>query len=329
MKKAVLLINALSEHPTEDELDVLDQASLIEETLEKLNYASERIFMDFDLKSIVNQIKNARPDLVFNLSESLEQDARLIHWPPSFLTHLKIPFTGCDAESMYITSNKTLAKKLMEINQIPTPELIEKPETALFNPNKTYMAKPVWEDASVGICDENVMVGTPENIMSFLENNSHRSWFFEEYIQGREFNISMLGGDNGPEVLPMAEIVFQNFPDGKPQIVGYDAKWKKDSFEYKNTTRHFGIEEENPALAEEMKIICYQCWDAFGLSGYVRVDLRVNAQNQPLVLEINANPCLSPDAGFYAAAEKAGYHFEVVLARIIEDAFSTSNTKKQ
>ena len=325
MKKAIVLINALSEQATEDELDVLDQASLIEETLELLGYESERLFMDFDLKKIHDQIVNANPDLVINLVESLEQDARLIHWSPSFLTHLNLPYTGCDAESMYITSNKILAKQLMSSHHIATPQLITDANSGQFSPDTTYIAKPVWEDASVGISDANVMKGTPANIDAFLVNNPGRLWFFEEFIPGREFNISMLGGNEGPEVLPMAEIVFNDYPEGKPLIVGYEAKWKEDSFEYKHTVRRFGVEQENPELTEKMKEICHQCWKVFGLSGYVRVDLRVNSQNQPLVLEINANPCLSPDAGFYAAAEKAGYSFSQVLSRIIEDAYSKSN----
>ena len=324
MKKAVVLINALSPDPTEDELDVLEQACLVEETLEQLGMESERIFMDFNIQAVVAQIIRLSPDFVVNLVEGVAQDARLIHWAPALLEHLKIPFTGCGSESMYITSNKTLTKKLLLANGIPTPELVTDIQSGRFNPNKKYIAKPVWEDASVGISDANVLEGELAKINAFLSENQNRTWFFEEFITGREFNISVLGGKNGSEVLPMAEIVFENFPKGKPHIIGYEAKWNEDSFEYKHTNRRFGIEHEMPDLAVKLSNICHQCWQLFDLKGYVRIDFRVDEQNNPFVLEINANPCLSPDAGFYAAASQAGISFETVLTRILEDAESVT-----
>jgi D-alanine-D-alanine ligase len=122
----------------------------------------------------------------------------------------------------------------------------------------------------------------------------------------------------------MAEIVFDSFPEGKPHIIGYEAKWNEDSFEYKHTNRRFGVEQKTPDLAEKLSTICHQCWKLFDLKGYVRIDFRVDEQNNPFVLEINANPCLSPDAGFYAVAMEAGFSFDNVLTRIIEDAFSSA-----
>jgi len=323
MKKAIVLINALSSDPSEDELDVLEQACLVEETLEHLGIESERVLMDFNIQAVVAQITGLSPDFVVNLVEGVAQDARLIHWAPALLEHLKIPFTGCGSESMYITSNKTLTKKLLLANGIPTPELVTDISSGEFKPNKKYIAKPVWEDASVGISDANVLEGELAKINAFLSANQNRMWFFEEFVTGREFNISVLGGKNGPEVLPMAEIVFDNFPEGKPHIIGYEAKWNEDSFEFKHTNRRFGIEQETPDLAEKLSNICHQCWQLFGLKGYVRIDFRVDEQNNPYVLEINANPCLSPDAGFYAAALEAGFSFNTVLTRFIEDAHSS------
>ena len=118
----------------------------------------------------------------------------------------------------------------------------------------------------------------------------------------REFNISILGGNKGPKVLPMAEIIFENFPAGKPKIVGYEAKWDESSFEYSHTPRSFGVEKTN-------------------LKGYARIDFRVDKNDEPFILEINANPCLSPDAGFYAASQRVGYSFKQVVERIIEDVW--------
>ena len=154
---------------------------------------------------------------------------------------------------------------------------------------------------------------------AFLEKHADKPYFFEEYIGGREFNISILGGLSGPEVLPIPEIIFENYPAGKPKIIGYSAKWDESSFEYHNTNRVFGLEKTEPKLAVSLKQICLKSWNLFGLKGYVRVDLRVDENGKPWILEINSNPCLSADAGFYAASLEAGYEFTLVIKRIIED----------
>jgi len=122
--------------------------------------------------------------------------------------------------------------------------------------------------------------------------------------------------------LPPAEIKFIDFPEGKPHILGYESKWDEDSFEYKNTVRTFEFEESDKTLLSKLTKICYDCWNSFKLKGYVRVDIRVDEKNNPYVLEINANPCISPDAGFYAACNRAGIKFTTVISEIIFDALN-------
>lgn len=319
--KVVLLINSLSTNADKDELDVLDQACAVEDALDQLGYQSERLFMDLNLSDTSEKLEKINPSLVFNLVESVEKDAKLIHLAPSLLEHLQIPFTGCRSESMFITSNKTLTNKIMSAAGLPSPKQIYDIHNQDIDNSLRYIAKPIWEDASVGISDENILPGDVQIIQAFLDKHSNIPYFFEEYIEGREFNISVLGGSEGPEVLPIPEILFENFPEGKPKIIGYSAKWDESSFEYHNTNRAFGIEKAEPQLAELLKQICLDSWNLFGLKGYARVDLRVDEQGNPWILEINANPCLSEDAGFYAAVKEAGYIFPLVIKRIIEDAW--------
>lgn len=322
IKKVVLLVNALSANPDMDELDVLDQACVVEEALEQLGYQSKRLFMGLNLEETADRLREIKPSFVFNLVESLDKNGKLIHLAPALLEHLQIPFTGCRSESMFITSNKILTKKMLSAAGLPTPALIDDFKSEKIDSTLQYIAKPVWEDASVGISDENILPGDPEKIRAFLDNHTKIPYFFEEYIGGREYNISVLGGESGPEVLPIPEIVFDNFPAGKPKIIGYRAKWDEASFEYHNTNRIFGLENTEPLLAENLKQICLDCWNLFGLKGYARVDFRVDEQGKPWILEINANPCLSEDAGFYAAAQEAGYEFPIVIKRLIEDVWN-------
>jgi D-alanine-D-alanine ligase len=321
MKKVILLINAISANPTPDELDVLTQADAIEHELQTLGYKTERMFLGLDLQSAAEKLTAASPDFVFNLVESLDNSGRMIYFAPALLEHLQIPFTGSDSEAMFITSNKMLAKSLMRQTGLPTPGWADSHTIESMNPSSQYIAKPVWEDASVGITDDSIVKGDQHSVRAFLDRHPEMAYFFEEFIEGREFNISVLGGIDGPRVLPMAEIVFDQYPEGKPKIVGYEAKWAEDSFEYHHTVRGFGVEQSDPELAGKLKKLCIDSWNLFRLKGYARIDFRVDDRDRPWILEINANPCLSPDAGFYAASCEAGYSFKQVVERICEDVW--------
>ena len=121
------------------------------------------------------------------------------------------------------------------------------------------------------------------------------------------------------EVMPHAEMQFINFPDGKPKIMGYSAKWTEDTFDYDQTVRTFEFKESDKDLLKKLNRICVKCWKVFDLKGYVRVDFRIDCNNNPYVLEINANPCLSPDSGLYAAIHQKGYNFKQFIEKVIED----------
>jgi D-alanine-D-alanine ligase len=144
--------------------------------------------------------------------------------------------------------------------------------------------------------------------------------FAEQFIDGREFNLSLLASQEGPEVLPPAEMRFIDYPPEKWKVVGYKAKWDDGSFESLHTQRSFEFPKSERPLLQNLMDMARRCWHLFGLRGYARVDFRVDERNQPWVLEINANPCLSPDAGFVAAASQAGLSYRQVVERIVQDA---------
>ena len=323
METAVILINKISESPTEDELDVLDQALQVELALQSLNYECQRIYMDLDLKFVSRSLKTIKPKFVFNLVESLEGKANLIHLAPALLESLRIPYSGCRLESIFVTSNKPLAKKILAFNGINTPAFHGAGSFKELNDSKTYIAKPLWEDASVGIDDSSVFKGRNEAKWTELKNLWGEDFFVEEFIDGREFNLSVLGGGpGGARVLPPAEILFRDFPGNKPRILGYSAKWEKDTFEYINTPRTFDFSPDDKRLLSELTGIALKCWEVLDLKGYARVDFRVSKEkNIPYVLEINANPCISADAGFYAAARKAGLSFKQLIEEILKETF--------
>ncbi len=125
--------------------------------------------------------------------------------------------------------------------------------------------------------------------------------------------------------LPVAEIDFVDFPQDKPKIVGYKAKWDESSFEYTNTVRTFETLTEDGSLKEELESIAKQCWYLFDLKGYARVDFRVNNKGEIFVLEINANPCIASNSGFIAAVKEAGISFIELFDKIMCDLNNKEN----
>ena len=113
-------------------------------------------------------------------------------------------------------------------------------------------------------------------------------------------------------------MVFEDWPGERPKIVGYDAKWADDSPESLSTVRRFGVDAKEPALARRLRDLVHRTWTLFGLRGYARVDFRVSPQGEPTILEINTNPCISPDGGFAAAAEEAGMGYDDLIEEIVK-----------
>ena len=317
MKKILVLIGELSDSSLPDERDVLQQAEIVEEELVNAGYATTRAYMGTDLGKTLEIIENSEAHIVFNLVEGIGGKAELIHLAPALLRSSGIPFTGSGPEAMMMTSNKVVSKRIMQLAGIPTAHYVLPGDQATVTGQ--YIIKPVWEDASVGITDESIITGDIMNRLSLAAISGGREVFAEEYITGREFNISIIAGDCEPFVLPPAETIFRDFPAEKPRIVGYSAKWDESSFEFNNTLRRFDFEKTDTNLLLQLKEISANCWKIFGLKGYARVDIRVNEKGKPFVLEVNANPCISPDAGFYAATLEAGMKFSEVIERILAD----------
>ena len=179
--------------------------------------------------------------------------------------------------------------------------------------------KPVREDASRDISDTSVISSDEQyaDICTGLSNLTRRNYFLEGYVEGREINVSLLSNHGRPEALPPSEILFEQYPDAKPHIVNYNAKWCPDTFEYRHTPRKFDFKSADRPLVSRLKKIACKCWECFGLQGYARVDFRVDQSERPWVLEVNANPCLSPDSGYYDALLYAGIDFREAIGRIV------------
>ncbi|HNX34910.1 MAG TPA: GNAT family N-acetyltransferase [Kiritimatiellia bacterium] len=308
-----------------DERDVLDQVDAIRDALVSRSHTVTVLPCTIDLGNMQRKLELLKPDCVFNLVETLHNSGRLIHLAPALWETKGIVFTGSSADALYLTTHKLLSKERMLAAGLPVPAWIADGQTHGGDAGAPadWIVKSVWEHASVGLGDASILRGATA---SAAAARIPAGAFAERFIDGREFNLAVLASPDGPEVLPPAEIVFEDFPAGKPKIVGYQAKWDEHSFEYTHTVRRFADPVVDGALIAELKRLALRCWQTFALGGYARVDFRVDAQGKPWILEINSNPCLSPDSGFAAALAQAGIPYADAMERIVRDAFRASGT---
>lgn len=325
MKKAVILHSDVPPDASEDELDCLRQAETIAEALRKLDY--DPVLMPFvpDLEQTSKALNSLRPEFVFNLVETIYGKGILIHFAPAFLDYLNIPYTGCGTDAMFLTSNKPLAKQMMQMAGIPTPAWIS--PSGIFSgaaPSNIYLLKASWEDASVGLDENSIFTLTDTTdvvaLMAERKKKIGGPCFAEAYIDGREFNMALIAGKSGVQALPPAEMQFFGYAPGKLKLLDYRAKWLEGTFEYENTARTMDFAAEDDQLIANLQDIAKQCWELFGLRGYARVDFRIDQNGNPWVLEINANPCLSLEAGFAFAVDRAGLQYSEAIELIIQDA---------
>jgi len=317
-RKCCIIYNQPGENALPDELDVLDQVELIEENLNELGIETYRRGITTNFMNEIAALAADKPEFVFNLVESINNKGELCYFIPALLNMYSLPYTGNPVEAMFITTSKALTSKTLRRAGIKNPGGYSPSQWKELVPGHQYIIKPVWEDGSLGITGESVFTFTPdyaEKLGSYKDSH----WLIEEYIDGREFNITVIPDEKGPEVMPPAEMIFNNYEKGKPRIVDFRAKWEPGTFEYDNTIRHFPGDKLDPVLKKRIMDSALQCWYEFGLKGYARVDMRVDMDDNPYVIEVNANPCLSPDSGVIAAINAAGIPFTSILRRIIND----------
>lgn len=327
-----------------DEEDVLDEVKTVTDALKSMGrqYAVFAIngnvhggnshvagLLD-SLSCLLSRLKAYRPSVLFNLVESHVNGVRLIPALTAFFELAGLRYTGCPYDAILTTTDKSLAKAVMLASGIATPAWTGYSGTGLAGapPPLPIIVKPAWEDASVGIHDAGVITDEPAllallaNLPELYNLHSRQKLLIEHYVEGREFNVSMIEHGGGRvEVLPVAGMDFLDWPAGKPKIVGYDAKWRKDTFEYAHTVRRFvGRFDADEAPVAEMEAMALKCWYAFNLKGYARLDLRMDSEGGLFAIDVNANPGIAPDAGFMAAARQGGYTDADVVRIIIESA---------
>jgi D-alanine-D-alanine ligase len=312
----------------EASMDVLVQVKAVEEALAELGYRSVRIPFTMDANGAVRRIMDEDISMAFNLCETVGEDPSYSGHPAALLELLQIPFSGSPSMALMLTTDKFITNRLLAANGIGTPNCASFDATKPLSTtrlNFPVIVKPRLEDASIGIEQESVFADEG-GLRKQIRGLYHRfgPLVIEEYVYGREFNISLLGYPF-PTTLPLAEISFSGFPDTMYPILGYRAKWDESSFEYHNTPRSFP-QDLTPLMLRTIEETALGCFRLLMLRDYGRIDMRIDEGGKVHVLEANANPCLSPDAGFAAAAQEAGLSYSRMVDRMV--CFMAQRSKK-
>jgi len=320
MRVLVLHSDVPPDAPPDDQ-DTLLQAAAVETTLRELGHESSRAAFMPDPAALESLIARECPDVVFNLVETVWGRGLFAPLAPQMLSHLGVPFTGGGAAAIAACADKVMTKHLLTGAQLPTPDWSEPPGWRDIGEG-LWIVKSATEDASLGLDDASVVSGR-EAVAARAQACAARyggRWFAERYVEGREFNVAMVEKNGEPHPLPIGEMTFEQWDESRPRIVGYAAKWDVTAADYHDTTRVFGWRDGEPGLNRLLESLSKECWGLFGLTGYARVDFRVDAQGQPFILEINPNPCLDPNAGVAGAYEIAGLSYAALIDDIVRAA---------
>ena len=306
-----------------EEIDTLTSAEAVAQALLKHGHAVSKAPFTTDVDRFTDLLARERADVVFNLVEGIDGIGALACIAPRMLDEAGAIYTGVDAVAMAVTSDKPLTKRKMRAAGIATADWYEPPDWHGLKDGR-YIVKSTLEDASVGL-DDGCVVSGAEAVKRRAADSELRhggKWFAEAYIDGREYNISMMQGPDGPIVMPLAEMRFDDWPADKPRIVGYGAKWDESLDINDQMVRVFDTEKNEPVLAAKLRSSCERAWNLFGFTGYVRVDFRVTPEGEPLILEINTNPCIAPDAGFAAAGAELGISYDQLIVKLVDQALA-------
>jgi D-alanine-D-alanine ligase len=269
---------------------------------------------------LIQILSELSPKFVFNLCVEINGKCELEMCVAGLLELMGIPYTGSDPFALGLALNKFHVKQILRSAGIPTARgYLRYPGQKLAIPRGMrfpMIVKPSHEDASLGI-NSNSVCHTAKHLekqILYIHEVYNQEALVEEYLDGREFNVSVVG-DRNPEVLAISEINFSGLPEGEPRIVSYRAKWDEDSAMY-NSTVPICPADLTKRLENRIKDIAIRSYQCIGCRDYARIDMRSNSHGSIHVLEVNPNPDISPKAGFARAARAAGYSYSDMILRI-------------
>ena len=290
-------------------------------TLRAMGHEVQTLGVHDDLGELRRASTEWKPHIAFNLLEGFDDITIFDQNVVSHLELLKLSYTGCNPRGLLLARDKSLSKKLLAYHRIPVPEAevyrigrpIRRPKRLAF----PLIVKSLTQEASIGISQASVVESDEKfkERVTFIHESIGTTAIAEQYIEGRELYVGILG-NQALQALPVWELFFTNMPEGSKRIATDRVKW---SVKYQ---KKYGV-DSGPAkdlpegVAERIQHVCKRAYRALELSGYARIDLRLDEAGHVWLLEANPNPQIARGEDFAESAAKVGLNYDAVLQRII------------
>lgn len=295
--------------------------------LRELGHTVEHLALYDDLDLLRQKLQSFGPDLIFNLADQFRNNRAFDQHIVSILAMYGVPFTGCGSTGLTLCKHKGISKKILSYHRIHTPAFviiargrrIARPRQLRF----PILIKPLKEEASLGISQASFVENDDQfrERVQFIHEKYDNDVIAEEYIDGRELYVSILG-NHRLQVYPVRELVFKEVPPDEPKIATYKAKWDE---EYR---KRWGLQNQfadglEPALVRHIESVCKRIYHLLTIDGYARLDLRLTAANELYFIEANPNPILAADEDFALSAMKTGLSYPQLIERIVRQGLVT------
>ncbi len=302
---------------------ILEEIGAIEEAIRSNGYQFFVMALQNEIAPVIHWLQDLKPDVVFNLCESVYGDSCQEMNIPSLLELLRIPYTGSPPLTLGLCQDKGKVKDILSSQGILTPryKVFDHEVGTLKGHVFPMMVKPLHEDGSLGISRESVVYdneGLNRQIRYVLEKY-HQPALVEEYVEGRELNVGLLEMNGRVMPLPISEIDYSEFPAGVPKICGYEAKWVVGSVEYEKS-KPICPAPLDWVVQKQVEHLAIQAFRLFGCRDYARVDMRIDRNGRIYLLEVNPNPDISPPSGMARAIRVQGMSYSEFVGRVIEKA---------
>lgn len=295
--------------------------------LGEFDHSIEHLAIFDDLDLLRQKLQSFDPELIFNLADQFKNNRAFDQNIVSYLELHGVPFTGCGSTGLTLCKQKGISKKILGYHRIHVPEFTVIPRGKRSARPKhlkfPMVVKPLKEEASYGISQAS-FVETDEQLkerVQFIHEKYDNDVIAEEYIEGRELYVSVLGSHR-LQVFPIRELVFKEVPPDEPKLATYKAKWDEEYRKRWGLQNRFA-EGLDPAVVRKIEQTCKRIYRLLTIDGYARLDLRLTANNEIYFIEANPNPILAPDEDFAQSALQASVPYPQLIERIVRIGLNT------
>ena len=295
--------------------------------LGKLGHETEHLAIFDDLDLLRQKLSSFNPDIIFNLADQFKNNRAFDQNIVSFLEMQGLHFTGCSSTGLTLCKHKAISKKILGYHRIFVPDFVMVPRgKRILRPGRLkfpLVVKPLKEESSIGISQASFVENDDQfrERVQFIHDKIDHDVIAEEYIEGRELYVSILG-NHRLQVFPIRELVFKEVPPDEPKLATYRAKWDE---EYR---KRWGLQNQfaeglDPAVVRSIEETCKRVYRLLTIDGYARLDLRLTPDNRVCFIEANPNPILAEDEDFAQSALRAGLAYPQLIERIARLGLNT------